>query len=242
MEIQVSPSNLKNLTASPGVERARKPSGYFFGTFFVQAKKVRLSAAPIFAGEQSKITDLIFRKSHARLCGINSTSQTQLNHQNHIINKTQKFPKTPPVLARCCCGVNKNCVFLRFHILWNLGIAVKHAEHCGAGVLRRSRESRGLASPLCTFLVLFSYKRKKYISSPISMGVERVRTPSAYFFDTFFLRGKKVYTIHARLCAINLKNAKSDKKHNIYKERKYLYEILYSCTLLFPENGFLRSS
>ena len=36
----VSPSNLKNLTASPGVERARKPSGYFFGTFFVQAKKV----------------------------------------------------------------------------------------------------------------------------------------------------------------------------------------------------------
>ena len=30
----------KNLTASPGVERARKPSVYFFGTFFVQAKKV----------------------------------------------------------------------------------------------------------------------------------------------------------------------------------------------------------
>ena len=42
----VSPSNLKNLTASPGVERARKPSGYFFGTFFVQAKKVHIVSHP----------------------------------------------------------------------------------------------------------------------------------------------------------------------------------------------------
>ena len=42
----VSPSNLKNLTASPGVERARKPSGYFFGTFFVQAKKVHIVPHP----------------------------------------------------------------------------------------------------------------------------------------------------------------------------------------------------
>ena len=63
VEFQVSPSNLKNLTASPGVERARKPSGYFFGTFFVQAKKVRLSAAAILAGEQAKITNLIFREN-----------------------------------------------------------------------------------------------------------------------------------------------------------------------------------
>ena len=59
----VSPSNLKNLTASPGVERARKPSVYFFGTFFVQAKKVRLSAAAILAGEQAKITNFIFRET-----------------------------------------------------------------------------------------------------------------------------------------------------------------------------------
>ena len=42
----VSPSNLKNLTASPGVERARKPSVYFFGTFFVQAKKVHIVSQP----------------------------------------------------------------------------------------------------------------------------------------------------------------------------------------------------
>ncbi|PWM69225.1 MAG: hypothetical protein DBX61_02165, partial [Clostridiales bacterium] len=67
----VSPSNLKNLTASPGVERARKPSAYFFGTFFVRAKKVRQCAAPNFAGEQAKITNLIFRKPLACLFGIN---------------------------------------------------------------------------------------------------------------------------------------------------------------------------
>ena len=158
----------------------------------------RRSAAAILAGEQAKITNLIFRESLARLCGINSTAQTQLNHQNHIINKTQKFHKTPPVLARCCCGVNKNCAFLRFHILWKFKYRRQILK-----IWRRPRESRGLASPLCTFLVLFSYKRKKYISSPISMGVERARTHSAYFFDTFFLRGKKVYTIHARLCDIN---------------------------------------
>ena len=42
----VSPSNLKNLTASPGVKRARKPSVYFFGTFFVQAKKVHIVPHP----------------------------------------------------------------------------------------------------------------------------------------------------------------------------------------------------
>ena len=41
-----------SFTASPGVERARKPFVYFFGTFFVQAKKVRQCAAPTFANEQ----------------------------------------------------------------------------------------------------------------------------------------------------------------------------------------------
>ena len=35
----VSPSNLKNLTASPGVERVRTPSAYFFGTFFRTSEK-----------------------------------------------------------------------------------------------------------------------------------------------------------------------------------------------------------
>ena len=39
VEIQVSPSNLKNLTASPGVERVRTPSAYFFGTFFPTREK-----------------------------------------------------------------------------------------------------------------------------------------------------------------------------------------------------------
>ena len=58
----VSPSNLKNLTASPGVKRARKPSVYFFGTFFVQAKKVRRSAAAILAGEHA------LRKDFMGLC------------------------------------------------------------------------------------------------------------------------------------------------------------------------------
>ena len=42
----------RSFTASPGVERARKPFVYFFGTFFVQAKKVRQCAAPTFANEQ----------------------------------------------------------------------------------------------------------------------------------------------------------------------------------------------
>ena len=79
----VSPSNLKNLTASPGVKRARKPSVYFFGTFFVQAKKVHIvphihgsregahtlrvlfwAVRPpaILADEQAKIMNLSFAK------------------------------------------------------------------------------------------------------------------------------------------------------------------------------------
>ena len=45
------------------------------------------------------------------------------------------------------------------------------------------------------------------------MGVERVRTPSAYFFDPFFLRGKKGYTTLARLCGIN-STAQTHKKQN----------------------------
>ena len=63
VEIQVSPSNLKNLTASPGVKRARKPSVYFFGTFFVRAKKVRQSAAPTFTVEQGKTANFIHREA-----------------------------------------------------------------------------------------------------------------------------------------------------------------------------------
>ena len=83
VEFPVSPSNLKNLTASPGVERARKPSVYFFGTFFVQAKKVHIVSHPhgsqegahtlrvlfwavrppaILADEQAKIMNLSFAK------------------------------------------------------------------------------------------------------------------------------------------------------------------------------------
>ena len=46
VKFPVSPSNLKNLTASPGVERVRTPSAYFFGTFFRTSEKsaVRLPA------------------------------------------------------------------------------------------------------------------------------------------------------------------------------------------------------
>ena len=111
VEIQVSPSNLKNLTASPGVERARKPSVYFFGTFFVQAKKVHIVPHPhgsregahtlrvlfwhLFSyerkkcgktacntcGRVSKNNKFIFRKSFARLTALNSSSQTEIKNQ-----------------------------------------------------------------------------------------------------------------------------------------------------------------
>ena len=96
VEIQVSPSNLKNLTASPGVERVRTPSGYFFGTFFVQAKKVHIVSHPhgsregahtlcvlfwavrppaILADKQEKITKLSFAKP----C---SFSRHKFKHEN----------------------------------------------------------------------------------------------------------------------------------------------------------------
>ena len=130
VKFPVSPSNLKNLTASPGVKRARKPSVYFFGTFFVQAKKVHTvphthgsqegahtlrvlfwyffrtsekSAAMCrsnFRGRASKNNKFNLPRKQARLRGINSTAQTQTSNQNPYITKTQKFHKTPPVLAR----------------------------------------------------------------------------------------------------------------------------------------------
>ena len=56
----VSPSNLKNLTASPGVERARKPSGCFFGTFFVEAKKVHIVSHPHGSPEGAHILCVLF--------------------------------------------------------------------------------------------------------------------------------------------------------------------------------------
>ena len=55
----VSPSNLKNLTASPGVERARKPFVYFFGTFFVQAKKVYVVFLPM-GGKRARTPSAYF--------------------------------------------------------------------------------------------------------------------------------------------------------------------------------------
>ena len=62
VKFPVSPSNLKNLTASPGVGRVRTPSGYFFGTFFVQAKKVH-----IYTSENiNKIISAKYNKNHPR--------------------------------------------------------------------------------------------------------------------------------------------------------------------------------
>ena len=73
VKFPVSPSNLKNLTASPGVERVRTPSAYFFGTFFRTSEKSaavsryntrgRRSAAAFYTDEQSKITNLIHREN-----------------------------------------------------------------------------------------------------------------------------------------------------------------------------------
>ena len=136
----------------------------------------------------------------------------------HII-KNQKFPKNTDVLARSHWEVKISCVFCISTQCEISNIAVKPAERGGAEVLRRPRESRGLASPLCTFLVLFSYKRKKYISLPIPMGVERVRTPSAYFFGTFFVRAKKV-----RQCAApNFAGEQAKTSIFIYRENRLVF-------------------
>ena len=71
----VSPSNLKNLTASPGVERVRTPSAYFFGTFFVQAKKVHIVSHPHGSPEGAHILAYFFgtffvraKKVRAAIC------------------------------------------------------------------------------------------------------------------------------------------------------------------------------
>ena len=80
----VSPSNLKNLTASPGAGRARKPSGYFFGTFFVQAKKVRQCAAAILADEQAENNKFNLPQKQARFRAINSSTKTQTANQNSL--------------------------------------------------------------------------------------------------------------------------------------------------------------
>ena len=54
VKFPVSPSNLKNLTASPGVERVRTPSAYFFGTFFRTSEKSAVRPPAILADEQVK--------------------------------------------------------------------------------------------------------------------------------------------------------------------------------------------
>ena len=126
----VSPSNLKNLTASPGVERVRKPSGYFFGTFFVQAKKVHTVPHTHGSREGEHTLHVLFwyffrtSEKSAAVSRCNTHGRTSKNnkfylprnlcpfschkrqHENSDIKpkplykKTQKFHKTPPVLAR----------------------------------------------------------------------------------------------------------------------------------------------
>ena len=117
----VSPSNLKNLTASPGVKRARKPSVYFFGTFFVQAKKVHIVPHPHGSREGAHTLRVLFwaavsrfnfreqarennkfnfSRKQARFRAINASTKTQTSNQNPYITKTQKIHKTPPALAR----------------------------------------------------------------------------------------------------------------------------------------------
>ena len=59
----VSPSNLKNLTASPGVGRVRTPSAYFFGTFFRTSEKSAVRPPTILANKQEKITSFIYREN-----------------------------------------------------------------------------------------------------------------------------------------------------------------------------------
>ena len=82
-----------------------------------------------------------------------------------ILTKTQKFNKTPPVLAPCCYGIKIKCVCLRFHILRKFRYRRKT---CGA---------------------------KRSLSFTASPGVKRARKPSVYFFGTFFVQAKKVHIV-----------------------------------------------
>ena len=120
-----------SFTASPGVERVRTPSVYFFGTFFVQAKKVRQCAAPTFAIKKSKITNLSSAKTSPFSCH-------KIQHENSDIKpkpnitKNQKFPKNTDVLARSRqCGVNACYTRERAIINNRFILPRKHAHLCG---------------------------------------------------------------------------------------------------------------
>ena len=73
-----------------------------------------------------------------------------------ILTKTQKFNKTPPVLAPCCYGIKIKCVFLRFRHTAKFPVSPSNLKNLTA-----------------------------------SLGVERARKPSAYFFGTFFRTSEK---------------------------------------------------
>ena len=85
--------------------------------------------------------------------------------KKNILTKTQKFNKTPPVLAPCCYGIKIKCVFLRFHILRKFRYRRKTCE------------------------------AKRSLSFTASPGVKRARKPSVYFFGTFFVQAKKVHIV-----------------------------------------------
>ena len=89
-----------SFTASPGVKRARKPSVYFFGTFFVRAKKVRRrSAAAILANKQAKITNLILRENK-QMCIRDRYSRSL--QKGFLPCGRQKTPATECLRNRCC--------------------------------------------------------------------------------------------------------------------------------------------
>ena len=78
VEFQVSPSNLKNLTAQ-GVQRA-KSSGVLFWYFFRTAEKSAAAMCRFNFREQARENNkLNLSRKHARLTAINSSSQTQSN-------------------------------------------------------------------------------------------------------------------------------------------------------------------
>ena len=84
----VSPSNLKNLTASPGVKRARKPSVYFFGTFFVQAKKVHIVPHPHGSREGAHTLRVLFWAAVSRF---NFREQARENNKFYLSRKQARF-------------------------------------------------------------------------------------------------------------------------------------------------------
>ena len=73
-----------SFTASPGVERVRTPSAYFFGTFFRTSEKSAAAKRRCNTRERaSKNNKFNLPRKQSRLCGINSTAQTQAKAKNH---------------------------------------------------------------------------------------------------------------------------------------------------------------